>query len=66
MSSEGKRAWVLAVEVPYVSTLLWSTGASIAASIVLHIAVTMGSPQDAGQKDQRDREIHRFGEYNPL
>jgi hypothetical protein len=30
---------------------------------VLHIAVTIGTPCEAGQKDQRDREIHRFGEY---
>jgi hypothetical protein len=86
MTSEEKRAWVMAVvtavayaayvaiilgrsegtpltQVPYVRTMLWSIGLAIVAAIVLHIAVTVGSPEEAGQTDQRDREIHRFGEY---
>jgi membrane-associated protease RseP (regulator of RpoE activity) len=86
MTSEEKRAWVMALvatvacavyvalilgragggpltAVPYVATMLWNIGASIVASIVLHIAVTVVSPEGAGQKDQRDREIHRFGEF---
>lgn len=50
-------------EVPYVSTLLWTIGASIVASIVLHIVIAAASPKEAGKKDQRDREINRFGEY---
>jgi len=50
-------------EVSYVSTLLWTIGAAIAASIVLHIVVAIASPKDADKKDQRDREINRFGEY---
>jgi hypothetical protein len=50
-------------EVSYVSTLLWTIGSAIAAAIVLHIAVTIASPKDEDQKDQRDREIHQFGEY---
>jgi hypothetical protein len=48
-------------EVPYVATLLWTVGASIAASIVLSILAAVIS-RDGG-KDQRDREIGRFGEY---
>lgn len=88
MSSEEKRAWIMAVvpaiayaayvtyllailgqaqhsaltDVPYVRALLWTIGGSILASIVLHIAATIGSPEEAGQKDQRDRDIHRFGD----
>jgi len=50
-------------EVSYVSTILWTIGAAIAASIVLHIVVAIASPKDAGKKDERDREIYRFGEY---
>jgi cell division protein FtsW (lipid II flippase) len=50
-------------EVPYVSTMLWTIGAAIAASIVLLIVVAMASPKDADKKDQRDREINRFGEH---
>lgn len=51
------------VEVPYVAPLLWTIGAAIVASIVLHIAAAAASPADAGRKDQRDREIGRFGEH---
>jgi hypothetical protein len=50
-------------EVSYASTLLWTIGAAIAASIVLHIVVDTASPKDAHRKDQRDREIGRFGEH---
>ncbi|MFJ7218038.1 hypothetical protein [Amycolatopsis sp. NPDC098790] len=48
-------------EVPYVGTLLWTVGASIVATIVLSILVAVVSKD--GAKDQRDREIGRFGEY---
>lgn len=50
-------------EVPYASTLLWAVGISIAASIVLSVVVSVGAPKSANRRDQRDREIHRFGEY---
>jgi cell division protein FtsW (lipid II flippase) len=49
--------------VDYVTPLLWSIGASIVAAIVLNIVAGMLSPKDAGKKDQRDREIDRFGEH---
>ena len=86
MTSEEKRAWVLAIvsavayaayvvillgrsrqvplsQVAYASTLLWSIGAAIAASIVLHIASNIGAGREGHQKDQRDREIQRFGDH---
>jgi hypothetical protein len=50
-------------EVSYVAPLLWTVGSSIAASIALHAVMGISSPRDAGKKDQRDREIYRFGEY---
>lgn len=50
-------------EVEYVAPLLWTIGASIVVAIVLNIAVGIASPKDAGKKDQRDREIDRFGEH---
>ncbi len=50
-------------EVPYASTLLWTIGAVMVASIVAHIAVAIASPQDADKADQRDREIERHGDY---
>jgi len=48
-------------EVPYVAALLWTVGASIAATIVASILAAVISRD--GEKDQRDREIGRFGEY---
>ncbi|CAH0214466.1 hypothetical protein SRABI26_02246 [Arthrobacter sp. Bi26] len=50
-------------EVPYVAPLLWTVGASIGLSIVLHLVIRALSAKDAGMKDQRDKEIYRFGEY---
>ncbi|MGH3714138.1 MAG: hypothetical protein ACRDT4_11860 [Micromonosporaceae bacterium] len=48
-------------EVPYVWTMLWTIGAAIVTTIVLHIGVSIGS--GGQQKDQRDKEIARYGEY---
>ncbi|MDH2427727.1 hypothetical protein [Sphaerisporangium sp. TRM90804] len=50
-------------EVPYQAPLLWSVGGAIAVSIVLNMALGIASPRDAGRKDERDREIHRFGGF---
>ncbi|MHA7221781.1 hypothetical protein ACX80S_05600 [Arthrobacter sp. RHLT1-20] len=50
-------------EVPYVAPLLWTVGGSIAGSIVLHTVIRTFSAKEAGKKDQRDKEIYRFGEY---
>jgi hypothetical protein len=53
-------------EVPYVATMLWTIGGAIAASILLNIVGSIASGdagRGSGKKDQRDREIYRFGEY---
>ncbi|SCG40125.1 hypothetical protein [Micromonospora inositola] len=49
--------------VSYASPLLATVAAAIAASIALNILVSIVSPEGANEKDQRDREIHRLGEY---
>ncbi|WP_370972013.1 hypothetical protein [Amycolatopsis sp. cg9] len=48
-------------EVPYVAALLWTVGASIVAAIALSILTAVVSKD--GEKDQRDREIGRFGDH---
>jgi len=58
----GRAATVPLAEVSYVGTLLWTVGGAIVGSIVLTIVVSIFFPKDADKKDQRDREIHRFGE----
>ncbi|MFI7697646.1 hypothetical protein [Nonomuraea sp. NPDC049480] len=50
-------------EVSYVAPLLWTIGGACLASMVLSIAANLASPADIGKKDQRDREIHRYGEF---
>lgn len=50
-------------DVPYVAPLLWTVGASVAVSIALHIVMGISASEEAGKKDQRDKEINRFGEY---
>jgi hypothetical protein len=58
--------WVLSdagdgplTDAPYVIPMLATIGGSIVLSILLHIFF---APR-IGKKDQRDREIYRFGEY---
>ena len=48
---------------PYVATLLWTIGISVLATIVLDVVAAIASPSECDKKDQRDREIYRFGEY---
>lgn len=50
-------------ELPYVAALLWTVGVAITVTIVLSIAAELTTPKDSRRKDQRDREIGRFGEY---
>jgi hypothetical protein len=50
-------------EVPYVATMLWTIGGAIAAAILLDIVSGAASPKGGARKDQRDREITRFGDY---
>ena len=48
-------------EVPYISVLLWTTGASIVASIAGRVLVETARPSDSRRSDVRDKEISRFG-----
>lgn len=50
-------------EVSYVVPLLWSIGGAIAAAIVLTVAAGIATREGGRQKDERDREINRLGEY---
>ncbi|MFG1603902.1 hypothetical protein [Actinoplanes sp. NPDC049265] len=77
MGAEERRVWILggvavlgyaaywiavAGGVSYRVAMPWTVGAAILAGIVLHIAATAIWREDANQKDQRDREIARFGQ----
>ena len=53
-------AIVLLTGADYVGPLLWTIGASIVTNIVATIAIGTVTPRG---KDQRDRDIYKFGEY---
>jgi hypothetical protein len=59
----GRAESISLVDVPYVAMLVWTIGGAIVVTIVLSILVAIASPRDANLKDERDREIGRFGEY---
>jgi hypothetical protein len=48
--------------VAYASTLLWSIGLAIAATIVLDIITSLGTPRSEYARDARDKEIARIGD----
>src|SRR4029453_4621005 len=50
-------------EVPYVAAMLWTIGGAILASIVINILFSVLMGGGVEKKDERDREIYRFGEY---
>jgi len=59
----GRLASMPAADVSYVAVLLWTTAASVAATVFGRTLVETARPSDSRQADVRDREIHRFGEY---
>ena len=50
-------------DMPYASTLLWTVGAAIAASIVAEAGMAIVAPGASRAKDVRDREIGRLGDH---
>lgn len=49
--------------IAYVRPMLTAVGAAIGLSIVANIAAAIASPREADRTDERDRQIHRLGEY---
>ncbi|GLY94299.1 hypothetical protein [Actinoplanes sp. NBRC 103695] len=77
MGAEERRVWILGIVAVlgyaaywiavgagagYRPAMLWTIGAAIAAGIAGHVAAVAIWPEGANQKDQRDREIDRFGQ----
>ena len=50
-------------EVPYAATLLWTIGAATIASTVAEIVLGIANPRASRDKDVRDREVGRLGDY---
>lgn len=49
--------------IAYVRPMLIAIGAGIGLGIVASITAAIASPREAGRTDERDRQIHRLGEY---
>ena len=49
----------LAFQLP----LLAAIGGTIGLTIAAHIVIAITAPDDAGKRDQRDKDINRYGEY---
>ncbi|WP_433533277.1 hypothetical protein ACQPYA_15370 [Micromonospora sp. CA-263727] len=49
--------------IAYVRPMLIAIGAGIGLGIVANIAAAVAAPKEAGRTDERDRQIHRLGEY---
>ena len=50
-------------QVSYAWVLLWTTVASVIAATLGRTLVEAASPSDSHDRDVRDKEIYRFGEY---
>lgn len=49
--------------VPYAEVLLWCIGAGVIAAVVIHVGLTVASPDEADKPDERDRAIYHRTEY---
>jgi cell division protein FtsW (lipid II flippase) len=50
-------------EAEYIAPMLWTVGVAILANIAGRTVIAALSPEDADQRDHRDRETERFGAY---
>ncbi len=50
-------------EIAYQWPMLTAIGFGIVVAIVAHIAVAIASPKEADKRDERDKQINRFGEF---
>ena len=59
----GQLPQTAAGDIAFQMPLLATIGASIGLTIAAHILIAIAAPDDAGKRDQRDKDINRYGEY---
>jgi hypothetical protein len=59
----GQLPQTAAGNIAYQVPLLAAIGATIGLTIAAHVGVAFAAPDDAGKRDQRDKDINRYGEY---
>jgi hypothetical protein len=50
-------------EIEFQVPMLAAIGVTIVLSIAAYIAASIVAPEEAGKRDQRDKDINRYGEY---
>ena len=59
----GQLPQTAAGEIAFQVPLLAAIGATIGLTIAAHIVIAITAPDDAGKRDQRDKDVNRYGEY---
>jgi hypothetical protein len=59
----GQLPRVAAVDIEYRIPLVAVVVGAIVLTIAAHIVLAVAAPEDAGMRDQRDKDIYRYGEY---
>jgi hypothetical protein len=50
-------------DIDFQRPLFATIGGTILLTIAAHIVIGIAAPDDAGKRDQRDKDINRYGEY---
>ncbi|MGA9525491.1 MAG: hypothetical protein WBV82_28785 [Myxococcaceae bacterium] len=59
----GQRESTPVTDIAYVGPLLMAVGIAIAVNIAANVVAAVMSPEEAGQRDERDIAIRRFGQF---
>jgi hypothetical protein len=59
----GQLPLTAAGDIDFQMPLLAAIAATIGLTIAAHIVIAIAAPDDAGKRDQRDKDINRYGEY---
>ena len=59
----GQLPQTAARDIDYQAPLVAVIAAAIGLTIAAHIVIAIAAPEDAGRRDQRDKDINRYGEY---
>ena len=59
----GQLSHTAATDIAYQIPLVVAIVAAIILTIVAHIVMAIAAPEDAGKRDERDKDINRYGEY---
>lgn len=59
----GQLPQTAADEIEFQVPMLVAIGVAIGLTIAANIVIAVAAPDDAGKRDQRDKDVNRYGEY---